>query len=181
MKGEEVRRRRKAMGLTQAQLGEKVGVVQSAISALERGGPIGDDIMVKIKAALDGAPLRPTAKEDTEMHTPSHDLDLEQAVGAAFHPTRHLLRDANAVMAAFGAGPLPKASAEELLAICRQWLDAAAALREQGAAVTPQSIATQAALMAARSPARPQPGASVPSFDRDDEVTAAGSHQRRRF
>lgn len=149
MKGEEAKRRRKALGLTQEGLGEKVGVVQSAISAFERGGPVSDELLAKIKKVLLGAPSQPVEQE-TKVETRIESPSLEKALGMAFDHDRHLLRDANAVMEAFGRTKLPQATEPELLALCAQWLDAAASLRSQGAEITPQALSAQASLTAAR-------------------------------
>ncbi len=171
MKGEEVKRRRKALGWTQATLGEKVGVVQSAISALERGGPIGDDVLAKIKSALLTAAGSPVASEEIKVETRVESPSLEKALGAAFDPTRHLLRDTNAVLEAFGKTKLPRASDVELRALCAQWLDAAAVLRGDGAEITPQAISAQASLTALR--------AASPSADTKPDTKPTASKKTR--
>jgi transcriptional regulator with XRE-family HTH domain len=49
MDGAELRRRREALGLTQTQLGERIGIRQPSISAWEQGHkPIGNPLMLAL-------------------------------------------------------------------------------------------------------------------------------------
>lgn len=152
MNGDEVKRRRKALGWTQEELGERVGVVQSAISAFERGGPIGDDVLERIKnvllAAVGGSGEATSVKN---VETKVESTSLERALGTAFDRSRHLLRDANAVLAAAGTTAPTQATESELRDVCALWLDAAAALRAKGEAITAPALLGEVSLMAVRS------------------------------
>lgn len=75
---------------------------------------------------------------------------LEIALGHAFDPQHHLLRDAAAVQRAFESIALPQFTATELQGLARQWLDAAAELRGNGTPVTSQAIVATVAVRAMR-------------------------------
>lgn len=53
--GKFVKKHREALGLTQTQLGEQLGITQSAVSVLERQGklPAGGDVLGKLSETLD--------------------------------------------------------------------------------------------------------------------------------
>lgn len=55
--GDRVRERRKALGLSQAELARKIGYKERfAISKIERGQPIKQNLVVKLAVALDVSP-----------------------------------------------------------------------------------------------------------------------------
>lgn len=147
------------MGLTQEMLAEKAGVQQSQVSALENGSRIGDDSRERILAVLNMKPDSTTTTVAGSTPTPSPGTGegmatlredgaelLELALGHAFDADRHMLRDANMVLSAFGQVKLPITSEVELRGLCRQWLDAAAELRGEGVPITSASLSAQVSL-----------------------------------
>lgn len=149
-----LRERREALKLTQAELAALAGVKQSQVSAAESAAYVSKPARAKILSALTVA-----ESSKTELKTPvQEDIKrsvgtlgttvslLETAIGRAFDANHHLIRDANAVMAAFGTIALPQMSARDLERLCRQWLDAAARLRADGVPVTSQAIVAHVAL-----------------------------------
>jgi len=156
-----LRERREALKLTQAELAALASVKQSQVSAAESAAYVSKPAHAKILSALTAAESARGESSKTELkNTPSEDIKrsvgtlgttvslLETAIGRAFDADHHLIRDANAVMAAFGTIALPQMSARDLERLCRQWLDAAARLRADGVPVTPQAIVAHVALHA---------------------------------
>lgn len=172
MRPEEIRRRRKAWKLSQKQLAALAEVQQSMISAVERGGRIGDESRDRIIAVLKGSqpkiappapkPRAPQPAAEPNAPPPPGDSPgmgtlatnsadvLELALTRAIDHTRHLIRDATAVLDAYSGTTLPQVSAAELDALASRWLDAAAELRREGATVDAQSLSARVSLRALR-------------------------------
>lgn len=160
MTTDRVRERREALKLTQAELATLAGVKQSQVSAAEStNAHVSRPARAKILAALTAAESAKGESSKTELkNVADRDIKagvatlgttvslLETAVGRAFDSDQHLIRDANAVLSAFGAIALPQMSTRDLVKLCRQWLDAAAALRGDGVPVTSQALVAHVAL-----------------------------------
>ena len=159
--GARVRARRAALGLTQADLATRSGLSQEAISRLENGRIRG--LMQPTQDALAGAlgvtvawvrgddagdPPATTARAPIEAPAPAADDGddttgdpLMRAASAAFDPRRHhLLVDANRVLEVLGAVEVRVRATGDLAEVARAWLDAASALRREGAAVTAENL-----------------------------------------
>lgn len=173
MRPEKIREMRRALGWTQEELADRAGVSQPIVSTIEKGGRIADKSRDKIVAALTSAqvpvppkvrvtqivapvspPNVPPAAGDSPgmgtLSTNTADV-LELALTRAIDQERHLIRDANAVLAAYGDTPLPQVSEVELKALASRWLDAAAELRREGAMVDAQALSARVSLRALRS------------------------------
>lgn len=128
------RRRREALGLSQAELALRAGVSQSWVSKLESGRAIGSETLRRIEAALaDGPDVEPTGSHEVAREPPEQ---LVRALNAAFDGRFHHFGDAAAIADAFRGVALPELQPEELRARARVLLDAAAALRADGRPVT---------------------------------------------
>lgn len=171
MRPEKIRERRRALGWTQEVLAERAGVSQSIVSTVEGGGKVAEKSRERIIAALSATqlpPAKPRPKEPEPKAPPAnappgagdpagmgtlstHTSDvLEFALTRVIKHDRHLIRDANAVLAAYGDTSLPQIDQSELEALATRWLDAAAELRREGALVDAQSLSARVSLRALR-------------------------------
>lgn len=145
--GARLRERRTALGLTQAELAERSGISQEAISRIENGRIRG--LMQPTQDALAGALetsvawLRGGGAGEGEGEGLSLELDeadpLVEAVGQAFDPSRHTMIDSFAVLRTLRAMDHRLVDGD-LVDAARGWLDAAASLRREGVRVTVESL-----------------------------------------
>lgn len=152
---ERVRERRDALKLSQKELAALANVHQSQVSRTEGAGdPPSETARAKILAALaiaeTSGPPPATDASGTVGRAGLAGTVLEIALGNAFSPERHLLRDAHAVQKEFERVALPQMTAQELRALASQWLDAAARLRMSGTPITATAILAQLQLQALR-------------------------------
>lgn len=128
------RKRREALGLSQAELALRAGVSQSWVSKLESGRAIGSETLRRIEAVLaDGPDAEPTGTHDVARDAPP---ELVRALNTAFDGRVHHFGDAAAIAEAFRGVSLPALPDAELQDRARVLLDAAAALRAEGRPVT---------------------------------------------
>jgi transcriptional regulator with XRE-family HTH domain len=149
---DKVKERRNKLDITQKALATLADVEQSQVSDLELGKRIPDGAKARILAALKAIETSPEMAKGAKGEGAAGDKPgmgtlarssgsvLEISVGAAFDAQKHLIRDANAVLAAFSSVPLPQLSSAELRSLCAQWLDSAAQLRADGVPATVQAI-----------------------------------------
>jgi transcriptional regulator with XRE-family HTH domain len=148
-----VRERRDKLKLSQKQLAALAGVHQSQVSRAEGAGePPSDVSLAKIAAALAAVETSggTAATGLAVARAGSMGTVLEVALGEAFDPARHLLRDAVAVQREFETVALPQMTVQELQQLCGQWLDAAARLRADGTPITAQAIVAFVSVQALR-------------------------------
>lgn len=176
--GARLRERRTELGLTQAELAQRSGISQEAISRIENGRIRGlmQPTQDALAAALDAsvAWLRGGTDDDDAAEAPSsgalelgfdEDDPLVEAVGHAFNPARHTMLDSFAVLRTLRATDRRLVQGD-LLDAARRWLDAAASLRREGLRVSIESLLMR--LTAGEGPSEPDPDAS--------RARADGSH-----
>lgn len=171
VRSERLREARLARRLSQGGLAEKVGTTQATISRLERGETKDADAPTRKKlvavlgvpeeelfddgpepAGIPAPPAPAAARRELTVErdpvspvpVPEDASKLERAVGAAFDPARHLLRDALAVLEALRTVHRLEATESDIVAAARTWLDAAAAMRREGQEVTPGDLLLRA-------------------------------------
>ena len=166
--------RRKALRLSQIQLGELAGVSQSNVSDAERGNRVLPEYLAKIDEALSLAernaensseivPAVVSARQpeqvssnDEAMTAPRHlsavhpartaplPSDVEAALGAAFRRTAALVSDLKAVEQIAARVPTDGRTPAELESVFAEILDAAARLREHKEDITAEALLIEA-------------------------------------
>lgn len=161
--GARVRARRQGLGMTQAQLSERSGLSQEAISRVENGKikgllaptqealarALGVSVSWLMGAGDGGAEHLEGAlgyvPRDPEVVREEND-PLVIALGDAFDPKRHLVVDTHAVLRALRATDRRLVEGADLVGAARRWLDAAAGLRREGIMVTSENVLVRATL-----------------------------------
>jgi transcriptional regulator with XRE-family HTH domain len=151
--GARLRERRAQLGLTQAELAQRSGLSQEAISRIENGRirglmqPTQDALAAALEASVswlrggDGAEA-PRAPEPSRelVVVPDDDDPLVAAIGHAFDWRRHTVVDSYAVLRTLRETDRRLVEGGDLADAARRWLDAAAALRREGIAVTTENL-----------------------------------------
>jgi transcriptional regulator with XRE-family HTH domain len=185
--GARLRERRSEQGMTQAELSRRSGISQEAISRIENGRirglmqPTQDALAAALETSVawlrggDGevedAPEPPAAPE-LELVLDEDD-PLVAAVGQAFNPARHTMLDSFAVLRTLRVTDRRLVEGD-LQAAARRWLDAAASLRREGIAVSPESLLLR--LTVGMSP-RAREGAEARATDWAEQARAASERQ----
>ena len=150
--GARLRERRSELGMTQAELSRRSGISQEAISRIENGRirglmqPTQDALAAALETSVAWLRGGEAEVEDVPEVAPAPELELVLdeddplvgAVGQAFNPARHTMLDSFAVLRTLRVTDRRLVEGD-LLAAARRWLDAAASLRREGIAVSPQS------------------------------------------
>lgn len=161
--GARVRARRQALGVTQAQLSERSGLSQEAISRVENGkikgllAPTQEALARALGVSVSwlmGAPDTSAEAHEAVPHggaretvvVRDEDDPLVLALGDAFDPKRHLVLDTHAVLRALRATDRRLVEGADLVGAARRWLDAAAGLRREGIQVSTENVLVRATL-----------------------------------
>lgn len=153
--GARLRERRAQLGLTQAELAQRSGLSQEAISRIENGRirglmqPTQDALATALETSVswlrggagEGGGGRGERAAEPEASTelvmePDEDDPLMVAIGHAFDWRRHTVVDSYAVLRALRETDRRLLEDADLRAVARRWLDAASALRREGITVT---------------------------------------------
>jgi transcriptional regulator with XRE-family HTH domain len=181
--GARLRERRSELGMTQAELSRRSGISQEAISRIENGRirglmqPTQDALAAALETSVAWLRGGEAEVEDVPEVAPAPELELVLdeddplvgAVGQAFNPARHTMLDSFAVLRTLRVTDRRLVEGD-LLAAARRWLDAAASLRREGIAVSPESLLLR--LTVGMSP-RAREGAEARATDWAEQARAA--------
>lgn len=155
--GARLRERRAQLGLTQAELAQRSGLSQEAISRIENGRirglmqPTQDALASALEtsvswlrggdAEVDARAAEPAVEAPPELEVvPDEDDPLVVAIGHAFDWRRHTVMDSYAVLRTLRETDRRLVEGEDLGAAALRWLDAASSLRREGIAVTTENL-----------------------------------------
>jgi transcriptional regulator with XRE-family HTH domain len=163
-RSERIRELRESRALTQTQLARMAGTTQPTISRIEKGEiekrpdrPLAARIARALSVTLaevfddadEAAPAPPSAPPDPGRESGDFGSGLsifESAALSVVDPSRHSIADLSAAAEAWKIAARVSGRAVDPGPVARLWLDAARALRVEGAAVTPTSVIARVAM-----------------------------------